>query len=615
MNGPLPSENATLPALARHFARFCRQLDGAADTLALATAAVLAARNLEGDTCLDLRRLSGQPLLRDEEGQSLLDAPALETWLDTLPCGFIGAGESNRPLVLDGPRLYLRRHWQEEVQIARALLARTGPVEYDPQWLKERLQALFPEKPGDEGKGAAGQRLAAAMALTRRLAIITGGPGTGKTTTVTRILALLLEQEPDLRIMLAAPTGKAAARLRESIEAQTSKLGEQVNAAVLEQMPREAATLHRLLGWGRDGFAWHADNPLPCDCLLIDETSMVDQGLMAATLAALPAQARLILLGDRNQLSSVEAGSVLGDLTGQGETPALDPARAAELEALTNHAATRPVTADAPPLHNCVAELSYSYRFASGGGIGRLAEAVNAGDANKASAILREADAELDWIDAEGEEPPQAVIRQALEWYSPVFEADDPAEALRRFNRARILTARADGPWGEAALRERLETALRQQRSIRTLPGQPYRGQPIIILRNDRETGLFNGDTGILWPDPEAAAEGVPQLRAWFESENGLRAYALHQLPAWQTAWTLTVHRSQGSEYDRVLLVLPAHESRVLTRELVYTGITRARRLCCIAGSMSQLLEACRRRTVRNSGLGERLLVSTEAKG
>ncbi len=609
-------DQAELSPLARHFSRFCAELDPAAPDEALITAAVLADRNTQGHTCLDLAALAQQPLLWrcDESGARhiLHQAPSLNGWMDALPCGFIGNPEQDRPLILDGARLYLRRHWKEEQDIATALRARCQPVAYDESTLRQRMQEWFPNAETDPG--AAGQHLAAAIALTGRLAVITGGPGTGKTTTVTKILALLLEQEPSMRILLAAPTGKAAARLVESIQEQIVHHTEALSAAIRERFPRQAATLHRLLGWRPNGFTFHAGNPLPCDCLLIDETSMVDQGLMAAALNALPEHARLILLGDRNQLASVEAGAVLGDITGHGRPLSLSPERATSLQRLTGLQPKRPTNKDAPILAGYIAELSHSYRFAAGGGIGRLAAAVNRGDSQAVLALMDNPDAELTWHEASGEQPSDAILTPALSACRRVLDAQSPQEALEAFTAFRLLTALADGPWGASGLQHRLESLLRNEGRIRTPEGQEYPGQPILIRRNDRETGLYNGDTGILWPQEwnaqkkeEGKSRDKPRLMAWFQVDGELRSYPLPQLPDWQSAWTLTVHRSQGSQYRDVLLVLPPRETPVVTRELIYTGITRAEKHCTLITQPESLLTAIRHPTQRHSGLAERL--------
>ncbi len=596
---------ADISPLARHFTHFCQQLDESASSTALFTASLLAERNTHGDTCLDLSYHANTVLLRDKDDNVLFTAPPTDSWRNDLSCQFIGTADQNRPLILDGNRLYLRRHWREEIVIAEKLLARTEPVNFDSDKLKARLSELFVPTTVDD-KGTAGQKLAAAMALTRQLAVITGGPGTGKTTTVTKILALLLEQQPTMRILLAAPTGKAAARLSESIGQQTDNLTSIVAADTLKQIPCEAATLHRMLGWHADGFNYNATNPLPCDCLLIDEVSMVGQDMMANTLAALADGCRLILLGDRNQLSSVEAGSVLGDITGQSQPLTLSPQRASELQTLTGDSLICEIKAGTPAIADCIAELQYSYRFTSSGGIGLLAEAVKQADARTITSLLKNPDEKITWIEAEGREPPKRLIDLALENTRSVFNANTAAQALDEFNKARILTARAEGPWGETAIKERLEKAMREERLITTEPDRAYKGQPIIIRRNDNETGLFNGDTGILWPDEDNASNKT-ELCAWFEINATLQPFSLQQLPQWKTAWTLTVHRSQGSEYNNVLLVLPAIKSRVVSRELIYTGITRAKQHCTIVTTSELLNKAIKNNQPRHSGLAMRL--------
>ena len=591
---------AQVSALAVQFARFCAELDPDATELALLTAAALAERSGRGDTCLDLRHLASRALLTDEDGQVIVDAPPLDEWRSALNARFIGEPGEYRPLILEGPRIYLHRQWREERDIASALSSRFDVVPLDVKGLRRRLDDLFGVlTPTDGGYW---QRLAAAMALTRRVSVITGGPGTGKTTAVTRILALLLEADPDQEIRLAAPTGKAAARLAESINRQIEGLGDRVSPHVLERIPRAASTVHRLLGWAPRGFAHNAENRLRCDCLILDECSMVDQRLMASLLTALPDHARVILLGDRDQLASVEAGSVLGDITGRGAELKLSPQRGAELATLMGGPVPEvAVGTGAPPIADHIALLRHSFRFETGGGIGRLAAAVNSGDPAAVADVIDRPDPELSWLPAEGPRPPGEILQWSLDRYLRIFEARSPEEALSRFESARVLTALRRGPWGETALRNELHEALgRRGLTQGADEWSAYHGLPILILRNDYETGLFNGDAGIVWQTDD-------RLQAWFRREGELLAFTLPQLPAWQPAWTITVHRSQGSEYDEVLLVLPPVESRVVTRELIYTGVTRARRHCTVVADREQLAADVQRTVERYSGLAERL--------
>ncbi len=603
MNIPKILLAAELSPLALQFAHFCADLDNNANDLALIIAAILAERNVQGDTCLDLIALNdNKPPLKDNKNKPLGNMPDFRNFLAALNCGFVGNPGDYQPLILDGSLLYLHRHWHEEKIITEALRKRFASVEFDGEYLKQRIDTLF--KPGSEQDDLFRQKLVAAMALTQKLSIITGGPGTGKTTTVTKILLMMLEQNPEIRICLAAPTGKAAARMNESFSKQCAKLREQqFDTTHIEQIPK-AGTIHRLLDWKRNGFEYKENNPLPCDCLLLDETSMIDQGLMARLLSALPDSCRLILLGDRDQLASVEAGSVLGDLSGHGTPLTLTPERARILSGIVGKLPAELISDDTPEIADHIAELTFSYRFSEGGGIGQLATAINGGDAENAIALLcnnTEAQQQLSWIETTGQQPGSHIIDWAIEHYKAIFEADTVQEALNIFESSRILTAMRIGPWGERAIRERLETKLNNAGYIQIINNQPYNGLPLIILKNDRETGLFNGDTGIFWKD------GNNDLKAWFSIDGKPVSYTVHQIPQWQAAWTLTVHRSQGSEYDHVLLLLPPEESSVVSRELIYTGVTRAKKHCTVAANMSEFSNAIRHRIVRTSGLYKRV--------
>ncbi len=594
--------SAELSSLALHFAGFCAELDCNANELELITAAILAERDTQGDTCLDINTLNDVSLIKDKDNKSLNNILDFTNLSATLNCGFVGGPGDYKPLILDGSLLYLHRHWKEEKIITEALKKRFIAIEFNEELIKEKINVLF--KPCLEQDHSFRQKLAAAMALTHQLTIITGGPGTGKTTTVTKILAIMLEQNPGMRIRLATPTGKAAARINESFTKQCIELKkQQFDTTHIEKIPK-AGTIHRLLGWRRDGFEYNENNPLPCDCLLLDETSMIDQGLMAKLLSALTDNCRLILLGDRDQLASVEAGSVLGDLSGHGTALTLSPERANILSGITGKFPTTLIANDTPEIADHITELTFSYRFSEGGGIGRLAEAVNKGDAENAIILLRnntEAQQQLSWIETRGKQPDNNIIDWATEHYKAIFDVDTVDDALKIFESSRILTAMRIGPWGEQSIRERLEIRLNNEGLTQVKNSQPYNGLPLIILKNDHETGLFNGDTGIFWKDENN------ELKAWFPIDGELIAFTQHQLPQWQAAWTLTVHRSQGSEYENVLLVLPPEESSVVNRELIYTGITRAKSHCRISASTDQFTAAIKRKVKRISGLSERV--------
>jgi exodeoxyribonuclease V alpha subunit len=466
----------------------------------------------------------------------------------------IGSGEEFTPLVLDCGRLYLRRYWEYEQRLAHALLLRANNSEKQPK-----------------NRSIDRQEAAAMNALRRNFSVITGGPGTGKTHTVRTILQRLREHArgAELKIALAAPTGKAAARLTEALR--------DISPSVA------ATTIHRLLGTIPDSpyFRHNADRPLTADVVIVDEASMVDLALMAKLVDAVPLTSRLILLGDRDQLASVEAGNVLSDICAAAE-------------------------ADGSPLQGAVVELTKSYRFAQTGGIYALSTSVNAGDVEGAMAALRRRDDdELSWRDLPAAADLGAALREpVLAGYRSYLAAEaDPAAALQRLQQFRILCAVRHGPFGVENVNSLVEQTLADAGLLSPRTSW-YAGQPVIITRNDHHLQLFNGDSGIILPDGEAGGE----LRAFFLSAEGkLRRFLPSRLPLHETAFALTVHKSQGSEFDRLLVILPEKDSPVVTRELLYTAITRARSAVELWCNEEIFRAAVLRPTVRISGLRDAL--------
>lgn len=566
----------------------------------LALAAALVSQHAgDGHVCLPLARHAGAPVFDALPGLRWL-APQREDWCQALTAsGVVGPPGSDRPLILDAAgRLYLRRLWCDEDAVARDLIARAAPrADVDPAALRGPLRALFA---GDDA-GSVGQRRAAAVAALHGVGILSGGPGTGKTHTVGKLLVLLqqLSARP-LRLALAAPTGKAAQRLAESLRKAATDLQDAV------PVPDSVPTLHRLLGIGADGRPRHdADHPLACDLLLVDEASMVDLPLLAQTLRALPAPARLVLLGDANQLASVEAGAVLGELcAGAGAYRADAAARLAT------------ATGDAPPvagegvstggLAHAVAVLEHSYRFDGGGAIGRLAAAVRTGKVPDALAELA-GGAEVRFEPVADAAQLAARLAGVVEAHlAPRFEVTDPAAALAALGEFQVLTALREGPFGVSGVNATLERLLRRCGCIRGQAAH-YPGRPLLVGRNDYGLGLFNGDLGLLLAQPDGA------LRAWFAGADGTpRPLAPSRLPAHDAAYAVTVHKSQGSEFRRVLLILPPQPNPLLTRELIYTAVTRARAGVTVWGSEATLAAAIGRRVVRDSGLADRLRAGSE---
>ncbi|MFT3820620.1 MAG: exodeoxyribonuclease V subunit alpha [Rubrivivax sp.] len=527
------------------------------------------------------------------------------------------AAAGGRPLVLDDDgRLYLQRHFGDEQRLARRLLlaARAEPQAITPD-LRDLLQRLFPRERDDDG-AVDWQQVAVALALRQRLVLISGGPGTGKTSTVLRLLVCLLAQDPGYRIALAAPTGKAAARMAEALAQRAAALPAGLPAALLERLPRQALTLHRLLGARPDGsFAHDAARPLPVDALVVDEASMLDGALAARLLDAVPPQARIVLLGDQDQLAAVEAGAVFAELSAD---PSLsEPCRAALAEACGV-----PVPALRPPpprragaLQDGTVWLQRNYRFAAGSAIGRLAAQVNAGRAAEALATLRsDGDEGLRWIDDGGPAPSAATQAACIDGYAAYFDAlrkgaADAAALLALFERFRVLCARREGPRGAAALNDRLDAAARQA-AARTaaLAGPWYPGRPVLVLRNEPALQLANGDVGLALPDAQGRLQVV-----FVQADGRLHRVAPARLPAHQSAFAMTVHKAQGSEFDALLLLMPERRSALATRELLYTAITRARQRVTLAGSAAVLGAAMQSPTRRHSGLLTRLADAAKA--
>jgi len=627
-------------------AQFVARRDPEAAPEVLVATALLAQLEGHGHSCLPLALLGARPLALPgwpADGQEALgtllqgmprDTAAWRRALGASRCvqqagaapGGAAPGDA-APLVLGGPAeaplLYLRRYWLLEQQVAQQLRLRAAaPVALDETLARHWLDRLFdPAPPGT----CDWQKLACAVALRARLAIVTGGPGTGKTYTAARLLAALLAVDAapqQLRVALAAPTGKAAARLRQSLEAALADLqprcGGELDLAAFAARIGPARTLHGLVGArpGTRRLRHHAAAPLDVDVLIVDEASMVHLEMMAALLDALPPGARLVLLGDKDQLASVEAGAVLGDLCQGAERGHYDPetvryAQAAAGIDIPPALCAPPGAGPAPLLAPHTVVLRESRRFA--GAIGQLALAVHAGAGERAQAVLRgDATGALRALEGVG---PGAAVALAL--------ADGPAASYRdylrllpdrpaggdahadwarrvlvAFDRFRLLCAVRDGAWGAEGLTLAVERAARE---AGWLGGQGawYAGRPVMVTHNDAEAGVFNGDVGLALP----AADGAG-LRVFFADGTGLRSVSVARLAHVETAFAMTVHKSQGSEFEHTALVLPPQSGVLLTRELAYTGITRARAAFTLVAPRSGLLaQAVQRRTQRASGL------------
>jgi exodeoxyribonuclease V alpha subunit len=637
------TENGRLRRLSGAFARFIASI-GASSPQLMVACVLLSELEGRGHSCLMLAELAGDPapLLGWDTDEWRALRAAIAPWPKNVAAWRallanceqvwpVGDLDFQQPLVLDGERLYLRRYWRDETQVAHAVRARALggviAVDADDQTgaVRQWLDILFP--PAVHQGGVDWQKIACAVAMRGKLGIITGGPGTGKTYAVARLLALLFAtsggRQSPLRVALAAPTGKAAARLKQSIDVALAGLDDRVLAVMPQRELGAARTLHSLLGARPDtrAFKHHAGNQLDVDVLIVDEASMIHLEMMAALLAALPAAATLILLGDKDQLASVEAGAVLGDLCHNAEAGGYDAETLSYVQGSTGQQLPDRYAGSAGPIAQQTVMLRVSRRF--GGPIGQLALAVNGGDAAGAVRILRagssgEDGGKVAWTDPAqpsdllqlalgGREGAPGGYRAYLQRIVTGQEGGDHLAwvqgVLKAFETFRILCAVRDGEWGVSGLNEAIEKRLQMAGMLRRT-GEWYVGRPVMVTRNDYCTGVFNGDIGLTLPDP--ARPGA--LRVYFSEGDTVRSVLATRLRNVETAFAMTVHKSQGSEFSHTVLVLPKEGGGVLARELIYTGITRAREFFTLLTPNGQvLLEAIAQRTQRASGLRELL--------
>ncbi len=576
MSAVLP-DLARLPLgpLERAMAGSLQRLEPEASPWVLLAAALCCEALARGDVCLPLSRLAEVPGWLE---QPALAWPDLASWRQQLAASsLVGQPGEYRPLILELDRLYLARYQGYEQALARRLLALDRQtLAVDEAVLDDSLGRLFQGRPA----GADLQRTAVAQAVRRPLAVISGGPGTGKTTTVVRLLAALLEQpgHGPLAIGLAAPTGKAAARMAEAI--RKARSGLQIPEALQARLPDQAQTLHRLIGIRGDSTRprHHAGRPLPLDVLVVDEASMVDLALMYRVVDALPPGARLVLLGDQYQLAAVEAGAVFAEIC-------------------SLHGTAGPA---APSLGDAVVLLTHSYRFAGDSGIGELARQINAGHVPGIHRVLRAGGADLGWNPSPR---PDDLLERLEQGYIPYLQAavsGEPGLAFAAFNAFRALAARREGSFGVQALNEALEIRLRRRLGLASRE-RWYPGRAVMVQHNDYALELFNGDVGLCLPTPQG-------LRVFFEAGQGYRSFAATRLPLHECALVMTVHKSQGSEFDEVLLILPEQPGPLLTRSLLYTGVTRARKRVELWALPERLDEAASRPASPVAGLAGRLM-------
>ena len=620
--GLLSAFNAAgvLDAADVHVARRLGSLGGDdQDSVLLGAALAVRAPRL-GHVCVDLAGVAETATADVDvpvDVQSL-PWPEPDEWLERLAASPLVAaaakGSVDRPLRLEGTRLYVDRYWREERDVAADLRARSAePVaDVDLDVLAAGLARLF------HGDAPDRQRLAAAAAVLRHFSVVAGGPGTGKTTTVARILALLDDQarwagQAPPRVALAAPTGKAAARLEEAVHAEA--VGLDVDSGVADRLRAVgASTLHRLLGWqpgNRSRFRHHRGNRLPHHVVVVDETSMVSLSQMAKLTEAVRPDARLILVGDHEQLASVEAGAVLGDIVGPARQGLRIGARASEV--LGKATGQKVPTVDSPQAASVgdgIVVLRQVHRF--GGAIAELASAVQVGDPDRALAVLGAGYSDVRWIDVDVADrdsatalaPVRDAVVDAGRQVIDAARAGDARRALDGLGAMRVLCAHRRGPYGAITWMTTVEGWLADAVDDFGAGGRWYVGRPLMVTENDYALRLYNGDTGVV------VAAGSERVRAVFDRGGELLAVSPSRLAAVDSVHAMTVHKSQGSQLDAVAVLLPSAESPLLTRELLYTAITRAKRRLTIAGTAASLHAAITRPIARASGLRERLWVA-----
>ena len=632
-----------------------------------------------------------------------------------------------KPLMFDGQRVYLHRYWNYEVVLANTLNRLSKPVEFSSdqnQALSQTLDRLFSRsyhflfnalaKATASNKSTQvfrqqlvcdhldvveesslnwaaideqlqnatkvpdlqildvlvplsaclnWQKVAAAVALSRRFTVISGGPGTGKTTTVAKLLSAMVEQSLGENngefanlptIKLVAPTGKAAARLTESIGKAIEQLP--ISPEVKNNIPTESSTLHRLLGAipNRAEFRHNRNNPLHLDILVVDEASMVDLSMMYKLVDALPEHARLILLGDKDQLASVEAGAILGDICSFTESGYSSP-QGALIASLTGFEALNKASnlAKHPSIADSLCMLQKSYRFDARSGIGQLAKAINMGSSHQVDKVFNAGfdDIENHMLSSDSYnlmlrtlvteygrylnkiDEPLTAIASNLDETKPAFDdlvldglseiqreqelrvkaQDKKAKSvLELFSQCRLLCAIREGDFGVSGLNHRIEKALAARRLIQPNNDELwYHGRPVMVTRNDHGLGLYNGDIGICMLDAtDGSREGeAARLKVYFELPDGsVKSILPSRVPEHETAYAMTIHKSQGSEFDLTLMILPPEFSPILTRELIYTGITRAKNRLMMFSDTGVLKRGIKVRTERMSGLVSRLV-------
>ena len=590
----------------RHLSAFVKELGGS--DISAKTARIVSRELGDNHVCLVLD--ADNPRMA-EYGQEDLPQVSPDEWKRALENDSVVVGRPGeyKPLIVDNGRVYLHKYYAFESRLAERLARMAGKGRSGDRDNGEAPSCVYAPEGSDPDTAelppleAADLQTAAVMAAAgSKLCVISGGPGTGKTTVLARIMAVLAETGPDLNIALAASTGKAAMRMNESVTAavQGFDIPEEFKNRLLQT---KAVTLHRLLGYSyrKKGFTYHSDRELPYDMVVVDEVSMIDLSLMTSLVDALAPHTGLVLLGDKNQLSSVEAGSVLADICSAFGVNRFSAKFAERVNRFVRDEKKNIIAShekDANRFTDTVIHLERSFRFKSSAGIGKVSRKI-VENASVASILEDMESGGKACVFRSFEEDGIAGMlaqEKTADRLMPFMRANDPEEALEKLSGFIILTPLGAGPWGVHEINRQTEAMLAEKGGADTA-AEFYDHRPVLILENDYSLGLFNGDTGVILTDETG------NRRAFFKGPDGIRQFIPGLLPLHQTAFAMTVHKSQGSEFTDVLFVIPDRSSPVMTRELVYTAVTRARKSVTIRGDRDVLADALNRQTVRSSGL------------
>jgi exodeoxyribonuclease V alpha subunit len=587
-----PATAITFENFDHFFAQFLNSKNSTLKESVYLAAALSAYVLREGHIWCDLSEFAGIEFIPYTNPDIIQTFPQLDDWIQDLSTAeIVGCSGDYKPLILESTSICMYRYWKYEQQTADSIYKKAGSYQryFDRSDIEKCIDSITDASSFDEF-----QRNAIIAAANNKFTIITGGPGTGKTTTVAKIAAVLitLHGKQPFRIALAAPTGKAAMRLGESLQIAITQLS--LEETIKKSFPTETQTIHRLLGTipGSINFSYNTLQPLPFDLVIIDEASMVDIALMSKLLDAIPEKCRLILLGDKDQLASVEAGSVLADICTIFDTDKNND--------------SQHVLHSSNDYSPSVITLKKSFRFNSNSGIGQLADAINSGSADSAWNIVTTSD-ECRFESASDIQTLQKRIRSlSRQWTEQLGAIKNPDSALALLNEFRILTALRQGQWGANHINNLLTNVCKLL--FKTNPSMPFfDGMPIIITSNDYRNNLFNGDTGIIFRQSTL-------YYAFFKSGNSIKSINLRSLTSWEPAFAITVHKSQGSEFLHTAFVLPPIDTPLLSRELIYTAVTRSRKSITIIGNEYVFKTGVRRGTKRCSGLVKRFTELNSSK-